>query len=314
MLTLNNESIKGASWLPFEAWVKQQHKELGARAWAACIEESLHAAGAQNRERYHLHCYFYWTDGVGLFRRNLKDLKFNGLKPRVDKCHAYKKVTPRTAACHGLWYVSVKKLGTIESDTNYKIGVAYHPQRAWLDSLYDEGKVSHTQYMNLTKQFPVGYAARKRDCEELMREEHQESVAKLIQTELAALKAAEFWRTPRQFDEVDHFVQVQLGEARDRRTILAIIGGTGTGKSMLAGSVLEKLATSRGLPGFLEVTVEDDGHFDMSDFRVDKHSGVLLDGLGDVEALRRARETLQGRPKPIKGGRSATMKFAYTFT
>ena len=30
--------------------------------------------------------------------------------------------------------------------------------------------------------------------------------------------------------------------------------------------------------------------------------------------IRTARETLQGRPKAIKGGRSATMKYAYTYT
>jgi hypothetical protein len=69
-----------------------------------------------------------------------------------------------------------------------------------------------------------------------------------------------------------------------------------------------------GLPGYLEITVEDDDHFDMSDFRVDKHAGVLLDGVGDVQVLKRKRETLQGRPKPIKGGRSATMVYSYTYT
>ena len=41
---------------------------------------------------------------------------------------------------------------------------------------------------------------------------------------------------------------------------------------------------------------------------------LLLDGVGDVEVLRRARETLQGRPKTIKGGRSTTMVYAYTYT
>ena len=147
-----------------------------------------------------------------------------------------------------------------------------------------------------------------------MREEHQGAVAKLIKKEMDDLAAAGFWKAPRPFEEVDRFLQGHTAEARHRRPILAIIGGTGTGKSLLAASVLQKLAEHHGLSGFLEVTVEDDGHFDMSDLRVDKDAGVLLDGVGDVEALRTARETLQGWPKAIKGGRSATMKYAYTYT
>ena len=196
MLTFNSNTFDPTTWRCFESWVKQKRKQLGARAWAACLEESTHADSTHRGARYHVHGYFFWTDGIGLFRRNLDDLQFMGIKPRVDKCHAYKKVTPRSAACHGLWYVTVKKSGTIESSTNYKVGRAYHPLRAWLDSLYNEGKVSHSQYMDLSKQFPIGYAARKRDCEELLREEHDDAVAKLINDELDALTAAGFWKKP----------------------------------------------------------------------------------------------------------------------
>ena len=314
MLTFNSDTFNAETWVTFESWVKKKRKEFGARAWAACIEISVHAEATQHGTRHHLHCYFFWTDGVGLFRRNLDDLMFNGVKPRVDKCTAQKKVTPRTAACHGLWYVTVKKTGTLQSSTNYEPGVAYKPLRAWLDGIYDEGKVSHRRYMDLTKQFPLGYAARKRDCEELLREEHQSMVAALIKKECDDLKAAGFWKTPRPFQEVELFVAAHTGQARDRRPLLAIIGGTQTGKSLLAASVLQKLAEWHGLPGFLEITVEEDGNFDMSNFRVDKDSGALLDGVGDVEVLRKARETLQGRPKVIKGGRSATMVYAYSYT
>ena len=168
--------------------------------------------------------------------------------------------------------------------------------------------------MDLSKQFPLGYAARKRDCQELLREEHQAAVQNLIKNELKDLKEAGFWKAPRPFAEVELFLAVHTGEACDRRPILAIIGGTQTGKSILAASVLAKLAEKHGLPGYLEITVEDDDHFDMSDLRVDKHAGVLLDGVGDAQVLKRQRETLQGRPKPIKGGRSATMVYSYTYT
>jgi len=314
MLTFNSDAFDRGTWAGFERWVKVKHKEFGSRAWAACIEESLHAAATPRGTRFHLHCYFFWTDGVGLFRRNLDDLVFEDVRPRVDKCNAQKKVTPRTAACHGLWYVTVKKLGTVESSTNYKPGVAYKVLRVWLDGLYDDGKLSHAQYMEFSRQFPRGHAARKRDCEEVLREEHQAAVSKLIKEELEELKAAGFWKAPRQFAEVDLFLEAHVGLARDRRPIFAIIGGTQTGNSLLAASVLEKLAAHKLLSGYLEVTVEDDGHFDMSDFRVDQHAGVLLDGVGDTQVLHKARETLQGRPKPIKGGRSATMVYAYTYT
>ena len=314
MLTFNSDTFTRDTWESFESWVKRKRKELGARAWAACIEVSVHSEATQHGPRCHLHCYLYWTDGVGLFRRNLDDLQFEDIKPRVDKCVAQKKVTPRQAACHGLWYVTVKKLGTEESSTNYQPGISYKPSRAWLDSLYEEGKVTHVQYMDLSKQFPLGYAARKRDCQELLREEHQAAVEDLIQKELKDLKAAGFWKSPRPFAEVDQFLDAHTGQARDRRPIFAIIGGTQTGKSLLGASVLGKLADVHGLPGYLEITVEDDEHFDMSEFRVDKRAGVLLDGVGDVRVLKRQRETLQGRPKQIKGGRSATMVYSYSYT
>ena len=69
-----------------------------------------------------------------------------------------------------------------------------------------------------------------------------------------------------------------------------------------------------GLPGFHEITVENDEELDLRDFRVNRHSGVLLDGVGDVRTLHKHRETLQGRPKVVVGGRSATMMYAYKYT
>ena len=135
-----------------------------------------------------------------------------------------------------------------------------------------------------------------------MREEHQGAVAKLIKKEIDDLAAAGFWKAPRPFEEVDRFLQGHTAEARHRRPILAIIGGTGTGKSLLAASVLQKLAEHHGLSGFLEVTVEDDGHFDMSDLRVDRASRT---GPNERREWRRfapalARGPLQrGPPQPF---------------
>ena len=41
---------------------------------------------------------------------------------------------------------------------------------------------------------------------------------------------------------------------------------------------------------------------------------MLLDGVGDALLLKENREALQGRPKVTKGGRSATMMYAYLYT
>ena len=41
---------------------------------------------------------------------------------------------------------------------------------------------------------------------------------------------------------------------------------------------------------------------------------MLFDGVGDAMMLHRHREALQGRAKENRGGRSATMMYAYPFT
>ena len=85
------------------------------------------------------------------------------------------------------------------------------------------------------------------------------------------------------------------GVAKHRRPMLALVGGTNLGKSFLAAHVLELLAQSLGVNGFLEVTVEGSPHLDLTGFDHRVHSGVLLDGAGDAFFLRTHREVLQGR-------------------
>ena len=65
---------------------------------------------------------------------------------------------------------------------------------------------------------------------------------------------------------------------------------------------------------FVEVTVEGDAELDFSGFDHRAHAGVLLDGVGDTLTLWRNREVLQGRPKVLRGGRSATMVYSYPYT
>ena len=56
-----------------------------------------------------------------------------------------------------------------------------------------------------------------------------------------------------------------------------------------------------GLKKYMEVTVEEDGHLDLSEFDVSAHAGVLLDGVGDAITLHYNREALQGRLKEGRG-------------
>ena len=92
------------------------------------------------------------------------------------------------------------------------------------------------------------------------------------------------------------------------------MGGTGTGKSQLGANVLQRIGDQLGLRGYIEVTVEADDVLDFSEYDHRRHAGVLLDGVGDALTLWRQRETLQGRPKKCRGGRSATMMYSYPYT
>lgn len=111
-----------------------------------------------------------------------------------------------------------------------------------------------------------------------------------------------------------HIAVENLGQSTAlRRPILAIVGGTNLGKSLLAASVLRRVGDRLGIKDFLEVTVEGQSDLDFSDFDHQIHSGVLLDGVGDTQTLQENREILQGRPKLAKGGQSATNIYSYPF-
>ena len=87
------------------------------------------------------------------------------------------------------------------------------------------------------------------------------------------MSRAKAWMPPREFPEVDLFLQQFKGRPRFRRAMLAIVGGTGLGKSMLAEAVMSRLASLLGMPSWLEVTVEEDGALDMSDFQFQTQAG-----------------------------------------
>lgn len=312
MLTYNSDSFTPECWERFKKQIRELHASLKSRAWAATLEKSLHTADSQ--ARYHLHAYFYWNDGVGLHRRNTDEFVFDGVHPRVDVNTATAPWTFYSAACRGLWYVSVMKLGTMKSATNFRPWRRYVPKVQWLQDLYAAQKLTHDQYLELSVNFGPGHSNRRRDLFDAVRDEREASVQSHVTQELNLLKEAGLLKKARQFDVVDKFVSCFVGAPMFRRPILVIVGGTNLGKSILAADVLHKIATALGLESFLEITVEGNDTLDLGDFDHRKQAGVLFDGVGDAMFLKQNREVLQGRPKKCKGGQSATMMYSYPFT
>ena len=113
MLTYNNAGITPGIWDEFHTFVKSFARKHGARAWAACLEESLHADAegcAPDGKRYHTHAYFIWTDDVGVWFSSLDAMCFGGMRPRVDVCTGAASVAqPSRAALHGLWCLGVSE-------------------------------------------------------------------------------------------------------------------------------------------------------------------------------------------------------------
>ena len=166
-----------------------------------------------------------WTDGVGLDVCSLDPFYFDGLRPRVDVCTAKVATTsPHTAACHGLWYVSVMKAGTLHADTNYPAGQWYKPKARWLEGLFNDGKIELDKYIHMSAtQFPLGHSTRKRDAEEAFRDVRTSNVHSHVLKELEGLKGAGAYKEPRSYPVVDDYVAEFAGTPKWRRPILLIV-------------------------------------------------------------------------------------------
>ena len=187
MLTFNSADFRTETWATYVAWVEDVAKRLGARAWAACLEESTHASGAA--WRCHLHGYLYWQGGDGLKRQNTDDLVFENVRPRIDLCNRTNVVRLRAAASHGLFYVYLKKLGTLQSASNFLPWRDYTPKPDWLDALWMAHKLTHAQYNEYSVTFRSGHAKRKRDVIELVRSDREHTIDDHVKKEEAAVTA-----------------------------------------------------------------------------------------------------------------------------
>ena len=185
--------------------------------------------------------------------------------------------------------------------TNFRPFDAYGVEGWWLDNLLKSGKLSRQAYLSLAARVTVGFQKRLADLWKM------QSVLRYKHLKVRSGR----WKL---FQRLKPFSVVSMARQHFRRPVLAIVGGTRLGKSMLANDVLQRLADKLGVASYIEVTVENDDSMDLADFDRRRHSGVLLDGVGDVLFLKRNREALQGRSKAVKGARSATNVYSYSFS
>ncbi|OLP89005.1 hypothetical protein AK812_SmicGene29587 [Symbiodinium microadriaticum] len=289
-------------FLAFLAWLA---RELKAEGTSATMEKA-------SPLQVHLHAYLHLAQP---FHRRGRDalhvFEFEGVRPHLS---------PNTtsgkgymgAVRYGHFYVIVDKVGTLFNSTDFPPFKAYGVEGWWLDNLLKAGKLTRQTYLRVAAQVTVGFQKRLGDCKAAERYLHDQAVRDAVQAESKALESAML--PMKTFGPVEEFVACHDGQPRFRRPVLAIVGGTRLGKSMLAAHTLKRVANKLGLADFLEVTVEDSENMDLADFDRRVHAGVLLDGVGDAMFLKRNREALQGRPKIVKGARSATNVFSYSYS
>ena len=155
-------------------------------------------------------------------------------------------------------------------------------------------------YLSEAARIGIGFQRRLADIRAAERYLREAAVDAHVQAEQTALRGQ--FRAFHKHPEIEHFIRLfALGTAVHRRPMLAIIGGTNLGKSMLASNVLGRIGKVLGVGSHLEVTVESNDHLDFSGFDHRRHAGVVLGGADNAFFLRRHREVLQGRPKKCKG-------------
>lgn len=278
-----------------------------AKGVSATMEKSL-----KNGGHVHVHAYFHLDKP---FHRRGADalacFAFEGIHPHVRpntaRGHAY-----HGAVRMGHYYVVVEKIGSLFEWTDFPPFEAYAVEPWWLDNWLKSGKLTRKTYLELVARIGIGFQRRLADIRAAERYEREEAVKDYAEAESAAAAGALLESKP--FAEVDEFLaHFAEGQLRLRRPMLAVVGGTNLGKSVLAASILRKLAGTLGVQGFMEVTVEGSPHLDMGGFDHRVHAGVLLDGVGDTKFLKHHREVLQGRPKQCKGGQSATNVYAFSY-
>jgi hypothetical protein len=272
---------------------------LNAKGISITIERSL-------KTDFHHHSHVYFHLEKPYHRRGLDVFVFEGLRPHIETNTCSGK-TYKAGVNRGHFYVFCDKRGSICSWADYVPFVDYPVEGWWLDQWFKAGK-----FLEYSRRIGIGFQRRLADVRACESYEREKAVQAHVCEQAALLEGDTF--PVKSFPIVEQFVALFDGKPRHRRPILVIVGGSNLGKSLLACAILKRIATNLALPGFLEITVEDTDFLDFSSFDHRQHGGIVLDGVGDTLVLHRNREVLQGRPKVNKGGKSATMMYAYGFT
>eukprot|EP00434_Breviolum_minutum_P041390 symbB.v1.2.036816.t1/scaffold5285.1/size28895/3 len=278
----------------------------------------LHAVGISatmeraSVERVHLHAYLHLSKPFRKSGREaLAAFVFEGIRPHVEPNRAHGNAF-QGAVKFGHFYVFCDKKGSLFNFTDFPPFEAYGVQGWWLDNLLKDGKLERSVYLRYAAKVTVGFQKRLADCRAAERLEHDLAIQAAVDAAAAALQPQLL--PMKTFPQVEAFIACHDGQACFCRPILAIVGGTRLGKSLLAADVLRRVGDRLNLPEFVEVTVEASEEMDLADFDWRRHAGVIFDGVGDAFFLKRHRETLQGRPKVVKGAKSATNVYSYKYS
>jgi hypothetical protein len=290
-----------------QAFAKQLSTLLVCIGISLTLEKSM-----QDQRHHHAHIYLNMKKAFRKQGKHALDVfAFEGIKPHV----VANKSTGRDydgAVRYGHFYVVCEKKGSVDWWSTFSPWQQYAVEGWWLDNLLKQNKLSRDVYLKYAARVGVGFQNHLQNIRAAERYERQAAVEAHVTAE--SQKLVTCIAPCKSFPVIEEFLTWFDGRAAFRRPILAIIGGTRLGKSMLAADVLRKVSKLVGTTDFLEITVEGNAELDLADFDHRRHSGVLLDGVGDALMLQRHRETLQGRPKLQKGGQSATNLYAYPFT
>ena len=284
-----------------------------AQAFATQLKVEHLSVAMEESEENHVHIHAYFNCGTVFHHkgRNALDVFcFENIHPHIVPNRASGGAYAG-AVRHGHFYVVVDKIGSLHTWTDFRPFKDYPVEAWWLDNLLKQGKLTHDVYLGYGARLGVGFQRRLADVAAAQRYLMQKAVEEAVKAAQAELGAITF--PMKDFPEVEEFLGCFLKQLH-RRPVLAIIGGTNLGKSMLGAHVLRKLGQILGLGTFVEIAVEMNPHLDFADFDWARDAGALLDGVGDAYILKKNREALQGRPKLTKGGQSATNVYSYSYT
>ena len=101
-------------------------------------------------------------------------------------------------------------------------------------------------YLRYAAKVTVGFQKRLADCRAAERLEHDLAIQAAVDAAAAALQPQLL--PMKTFPQVEAFIACHDGQACFRRPILAIVGGTRLGKSLLAADVLRRVGDRLNLP------------------------------------------------------------------